>query len=214
MLENSKEPDLAKDSADSEAELARFAGDHAIMIAHEYMVEGARTWKRADGFSTWVTAAAGASLGVAISQLALIRAALGMGMARALLWSLALSILAGLFAKYMGFSVGVSLALGDVNLKITEKFLAEKEHDLEKIRLSPNVIKNYLAPVMFIYKKQMRPAIPYPLRRFADSIWNKSLFRANDSRAGLLRWFLWQLVAIHLQVAALIVAVLIAAFAV
>jgi hypothetical protein len=208
------EPSAPSDEAISEADLAKFAHDHATEIAHQYMIEGARTWKRVDGFSTWATAAAGASLGVAISQLAVIRNNLGVGMARALLWTLALSVLTGLLAKYLGFSVGVSLAMTDVNRKITETFLADKGQEIEKIKLSPKVIEKYIAPVLFLYKKKMRPAVPFILRPYADRVWSSSnLFSADGGKSGQLRWFFWQLLAVHLQLISLIVAVVIAAFA-
>jgi hypothetical protein len=214
MIEVSKESNSGKviDTA-TEADLEKYARNHATSIAHQYMVEGARIWKRADGFSTWATAAAGASLGVAISQLAVLRAALGIGMARALLWTLAMSVLAGLLAKYLSFSVSISLALADVSRKITDDFFAENGQDFEKIKLSPKVIEKYLAPVLFMYKKKMRPAIPFLLRRYADGVWDKTIFGADEGKTGLLRWFLWQTIAVHLQIISLIAAVVIAAFA-
>jgi hypothetical protein len=198
----------------TESELISFAQTHAQEIARQYMSEAARIWRRADSFSTWATAAGGASIGVAITQLSVIRAALGTGGTRALLWTLATSVLAGLIAKYMGFSVGVGTAMADVTHKITKDYLQENEQLFIRFKKgSPKLVIKYLAQMLVVYKKEMRPAIPFLLRPTINAALQSSLTRSKQAASGQHRWFIWQLIAIHLQILCLIVAVAISAFA-
>jgi len=198
----------------TESELIKFAQAHAEEITHEYMREAARLWRRADSFSTWATAAGGASIGVAITQLPLIHAALGRSGTRALLWTLAISVLAGLISKYLGFSVGVTSGLNDVNQRIMNDFFTEKKQEFDSIRQvgSTKLIEKYFAPLMTRYLKEMRPAIPLPLRPLLNAAVKGRLISDKRNDAGQLRWFLWQLSAITIQMFSLIVAVVIAAF--
>ena len=97
-----------------------------------------------------------------------------------------------------------------------ERLLHRKKEQFESIRQvgSTKLIEKYLAPLLMKYLKEMRPAIPFPLRPFlnAGSLTERM---GSDKRAetGQLRWFLWQLIAITIQMFSLIVAVVIAAFA-
>lgn len=205
---NSTTPEL------TESELVSLAQAHAQEMARQYMSEAARIWERADSFPTWAPAAGGASIGVAITQLSVIRAALGAGGTRALLWTLAISVLAGLIAKYMGFSVGVGSAITDVSQKITTDFLLENKPLFARMTGSPpNLVVRYLAQMLVVYKREMRPAMPFVLRPSMDKAMKNVLTTTRRAESGQLRWFMWQLIAIHLQLLCLVVAVVISAFA-
>jgi hypothetical protein len=163
-----------------------------------------------------LTAAGGASIGVAITQLAVIREGLGIGGSRALFWVLAASVLAGLIEKYLGFSVGVAVALADVNEGIMREFSAENDKLLARIgkQLGPeHSVEEYLAPFLAAGIKEIRPAIPAPLRFLLGPVVRQGLMAPRERETGQLRWMLWLLLAIHLQFALLVAAVIIAAFA-
>ena len=198
-----------------DAELRELAHAHAATISRAYMRKATLLWQKLDRTSTWLTAAGGAAIGVAITQLAVIRERLGIGGSRALFWVLAASVLAGLIEKYLGFSVGVGAALADVNEGITREFLAENEKVLARIgKLGPkHAVEKYFAPFLAAGIKEMRPAIPAPLRFLLGAAVQQGLAGSRKPEHGQLRWLLWQMLAVHLQFALMVAAVTIAAFA-
>jgi hypothetical protein len=201
----------------TESQLTKYAETHAEEIASQWMREGARLWERADSFSTWATAAGGASIGVAITQLTLIRTAIGVGGTRALLWTLAVSVLAGLFSKYLAFSLALMSAMNDMNSKISAEFLRDRKTVLDDIyRVSSSkLIEKYIVPLVLAYLKEMRPAIPAPFRYLLSAeAAKKALGSGRQSEARYLRKFLWQLGAVAIQILFLMAAVVIAACAV
>jgi hypothetical protein len=119
----------------------------------------------------------------------------------ALLWPLAISVLARLISKYLGFSVGVTSGLNDVNQRIVNDFLTEKEREFDSIRQvgSTKLIEKHVAPLLMRNLKEMRPAIPLPLRPLLDAAVKGRLTSDKRTDVGQLRWFLWQLSAVTIQ---------------
>jgi len=200
----------------NDAQLRELAQAHAATLVRAYMRKATLLWQKLDRTSTWLTAAGGASIGVAITQLAVIRERLGLSGSRALLWVLAASVLAGLIEKYLGFSVGIGVALANANEAITRKFNADNAQVLVQIEKlgPPRTVEKYLAPFVVAGIKEMRPAVPAPLRfLFALAVRQGLAAPRKKTEQGQLRWLLWQLLAIHVQFALMVAAVIIAAFA-
>jgi hypothetical protein len=80
-------------------------------------------------------------------------------------------------------------------------------------KLGPKqAVEKYLAPFLAAGIKEMRPAIPAPLRFLLGPAVRQGLGPQKPEHARM-RWLLWQLLEIHLQFALMVAVVILAAFA-